>query len=43
MKWIDKSKKEKEFWIPAIAYMNELFTDNGIKSLSDGEKETLIN
>ncbi len=35
---ISKSKENKEFWIPAILYLNRIYANEGVKELSDGKK-----
>lgn len=35
---IRESKKQEEKWIPAIRYMNNLYADESVKELSDGDK-----
>ncbi len=35
---IEQSKKEEEKWIPAIKYMDNLYKDESVKELSDGQK-----
>ena len=38
VKLIQESKKEKEKWIPAIRYMSNLYADESVKELSDGNR-----
>ncbi|MDE3023795.1 MAG: hypothetical protein KGI54_18420 [Pseudomonadota bacterium] len=42
MDMIEKSKENKEFYIPAIMYNGVIYADKNTKILSDGKKEFFL-
>lgn len=43
MNIIGESKKNENFWIAAISYMDNIFIDKDVKIISDGKQELFIN
>jgi hypothetical protein len=43
MKIINESKKEKDFWIPAIKFRGNFYCDKDVKELSDGKRVFFVN
>jgi hypothetical protein len=42
-KIIEESKKENDIWIPAVLFCGNLYVDDEVKELSDGQKSFFVN